>query len=76
MPHILRLRNDGSVANTGWFKIGTKYTPTDIQSIQDPAGANTGVLLTSIPSPFARMHLLKPLLIWSIPQTTMGFPMV
>lgn len=59
MAHILRLRNDGPVANSGWFPIGTKYTPTDIQSIRDPAGANTGVLLTSIPSPFARMHLFE-----------------
>jgi hypothetical protein len=59
MPHILRLRKDGPVANTGWFVTGTKYTSTDVQSINDPAGANTGVLLTSIPSPFARMHLFE-----------------
>ena len=57
MPHILRARTTGPINQTGWFNIGDTYSAADIATIEDQNGANTSVLLTSIPSPFARIHL-------------------
>lgn len=58
MAKVLRLHNSGNNALQGWAN-STQYTTNIIDSIQDPAGANAKKEITSIPSPFARMDLVK-----------------
>ena len=58
MAKVLRLHNGAADTIGNWdtsVKIGTKA----IDSIADPIGANDKHEITSIPSPFARMDLVK-----------------
>lgn len=58
MAKVLRLHNAGSNAIGGWGN-SNQYNSTIINSITDPAGATAAREITSIPSPFARMDLVK-----------------
>jgi len=58
MAKVFRLHNSGSDAIGGWG-ISTQYNSAIINSITDPAGATASREITSIPSPFARMDLVK-----------------
>ena len=58
MAIIFRLHTAGSNTITGWG-ISNQYNSTIINSMQDPAGATSTREITSIPSPFARMDLVK-----------------
>ena len=57
MAKVLRLHKGAADTIGNWDtpKIGTKA----IDSIADPIGANDKHEITSIPSPFARMDLVK-----------------
>lgn len=56
---VLRLYEGGSEPSDDWHKINNPYGPNDIAKIKDPAGANDRNEITSIPSPFARIHLFE-----------------
>ena len=58
MAKVFRLHNAGSDAIGGWGN-SNQYNSTIINSITDPAGATATREITSIPSPFARMDLVK-----------------
>ena len=58
MAKVFRLHTAGSDAIGGWGN-SNKYNSTIINSIVDPAGATATREITSIPSPFARMDLVK-----------------
>lgn len=58
MAKVLRLHNSGSDTIMGW-STSNQYNATIINSITDPAGATPTKEITSIPSPFARMDLVK-----------------
>lgn len=58
MGKVFRLHSQGSNNLAGWEN-SAKYTDTVINSIDDPAGANAYQEITSIPTPFARMDLVK-----------------
>lgn len=58
MAKIFRLHNAGSDTIGGWGN-SNQYNSTIINSITDPAGATATREITSIPSPFARMDLVK-----------------
>lgn len=58
MAKVFRLHDAGSDAIGGWGN-STQYNSTIINSITDPAGATATREITSIPSPFARMDLVK-----------------
>lgn len=54
------LRKNGTGRLQGWDHIGNSpYGKTDIETIKDPAGETASIEITSIPSPFARMDLVK-----------------
>jgi hypothetical protein len=57
MPEILRLF-DGPSDYTDWKAVSTGYSLNDIEKIKDPA-SGTMKEVTSIPSPFARLHLFE-----------------
>lgn len=58
MAKVFRLHDAGSDAILGWGN-STQYNSTIINNITDPAGATATREITSIPSPFARMDLVK-----------------
>lgn len=58
MAKVLRLHNAGNDAIGGWGN-SSQYNSQIINSIVDPAGATASKEITSIPSPFARMDLVK-----------------
>ena len=58
MTKVFRLHNAGSDTIGGWGH-SAQYNSTVINSITDPAGATATREITSIPSPFARMDLVK-----------------
>lgn len=58
MVKVFRLHNVGADTIGGWGN-STQYNSTIINSITDPAGATATREITSIPSPFARMDLVK-----------------
>ncbi len=58
MAKVFRLHNAGSDTIGGWGN-SNQYNSTIINSITDPAGATAAREITSIPSPFARMDLVK-----------------
>ncbi len=58
MSRIFRLHNNGLDGFGGWG-VTTQYNGPIINSIEDPAGATATNEITSIPSPFARMDLVK-----------------
>lgn len=58
MAKVFRLHDAGSDAINGWGN-SNQYNSTIINGITDPAGATATREITSIPSPFARMDLVK-----------------
>lgn len=58
MSYIFRLHNEGNNAITDWG-ISTKIGSSIIDQIQDPNGESAKREITSIPSPFARIDLVK-----------------
>jgi len=58
MAKVFRLHNAGADAIGGWGN-STQYNTNIINGITDPAGATATREITSIPSPFARMDLVK-----------------
>lgn len=58
MGKVFRLHNAGIDNINGWGHSG-KYNADIINNITDPAGATATKEITSIPSPFARMDLVK-----------------
>ena len=52
------LLHKDSASQDGWHKINSLNTE-DIKSIKDPEGENNKKEITSIPSPFARIHLME-----------------
>ncbi|HSI91709.1 MAG TPA: hypothetical protein VK927_11365, partial [Adhaeribacter sp.] len=57
MPKVLRLHQLGLNVE-GWQQTN-QLTSTEIKDIPDGAGAKATKLSTSIPTPFARMHLFE-----------------
>lgn len=58
MAYVFRLQNEGSNTLEGWQPT-QKYNNNEIDSIVDPTGGSAKKPITSIPSPFARMNLVK-----------------
>ncbi|MCI6523018.1 MAG: hypothetical protein MR448_06260 [Parabacteroides sp.] len=58
MAKVLRLHKGSKDTINGWA-ISTKIGSKAIDSIEDPVGANDNYEITSIPSPFARIDLVK-----------------
>lgn len=56
-PEILRL-HEAPATNIHWHETG-QITELQIESIKDPAVAHHSIPVTSIPSPFARIHLVE-----------------
>lgn len=58
MSYIFRLHKEGNNTINGWENSG-KYGTSIIDQIQDPNGDSAKREITSIPSPFARIDLVK-----------------
>ena len=58
MPKVLRLHNNGSQQIQGWQKTAP-ITSTEINTVTDPTGSKARNVAVSIPTPFARMHLME-----------------
>lgn len=58
MSKIFRLQSQGSQTITGWGD-SQKYSTNAINQIVDPNGSSAAKEITSIPSPFARIELVK-----------------
>jgi hypothetical protein len=58
MSYIFRLHNEGNNALNDWGN-SSKYAKNVIDQIQDPNGESAKREITSIPSPFARIDLVK-----------------
>lgn len=59
MSKIFRLHNGATENIEHWQQIDSHLSDNFINSIEDPAGANVATQITSIPSPFARMDLIR-----------------
>lgn len=59
MAYIFRLQKDGSKNTINGWKSSSIYGVSAIGKIEDPNGASAKKQITSIPSPFARMDLVK-----------------
>ena len=59
MGKVFRLHNNGQNNLAHWANCGVPYGDAVIDAIQDPAGGTAKKEITSIPSPFARLSLLK-----------------
>lgn len=60
MSKVFRLYKEGNNAYTNWNETpGFPYNSTARDSIWDPDGASAKNEITSIPSPFARIDLVK-----------------
>lgn len=59
MSKIFRLHTGATETIEHWTSINTHLSDDFINSIEDPAGANVAMQITSIPSPFARMDLIR-----------------
>ncbi|MBU6120725.1 hypothetical protein [Hymenobacter siberiensis] len=60
MAHVLRLHPTGANDHEGWGQTGTgSLSKEDIAGMLDPDGGQTSRVAVAIPSPFARMHLVK-----------------
>ncbi|WNJ20050.1 cell division protein FtsA [Pontibacter sp. G13] len=55
---VLRLFK-GSDTGEDWHPRNSAYSPNEINKIKDPEGSNPNKEITSIPSPFARIHLFE-----------------
>lgn len=58
MAHVFRLQKEGKNTIAGW-QTSSKYSTQAIEQIKDPNGASAKKQITSIPSPFARIDLVK-----------------
>ena len=58
MAHVFRIQAEGKNTIEGW-QGSAKYSTTAIEQIKDPNGASAQKQITSIPSPFARIDLIK-----------------
>lgn len=59
MSKVLRLQDTGFSNNLEGWAVSAKYSTNAINQISDPNGASASKQITSIPSPFARMDLVK-----------------
>ena len=59
MSKIFRLHKGGADTIVDWAPINGHLSDTFIKTIDDPAGENSKKQITSIPSPFARMDLVR-----------------
>ena len=60
MAHIFRLYKGGTTSFTDWYgSPAYPYNSTNRDTIEDPNGASAIHEITSIPSPFARIDLVK-----------------
>jgi hypothetical protein len=59
MGKVFRLHDNGQSNLAHWADCGIPYGDAVIDAIQDPAGGTAKKEITSIPSPFARLSLLK-----------------
>lgn len=59
MSKVLRLQETGFSNNIEGWAVSAKYSTDAIDQISDPNGASASKQITSIPSPFARMDLVK-----------------
>lgn len=60
MSKVFRLYKDGAETYEGWNDSPTfPYNATNRDTIEDPDGASAKNEITSIPSPFARIDLIK-----------------
>lgn len=59
MSKIFRLHTGTTQNIEHWKQLPSYIDHTTIDTIQDPAGLNSQTQITSIPSPFARMDLIK-----------------
>lgn len=59
MSKIFRLHSGASETIEHWQQINGHLSDNFINSIEDPAGLNITTQITSIPSPFARMDLIR-----------------
>jgi hypothetical protein len=59
MSKIFRLHSGASENIEHWQEISSPLTSEYIDSINDPSGLNANTQITSIPTPFARMDLVK-----------------
>jgi len=58
MPKVFRLHDKGKQQIEGWQQ-SSQVTHIEINDITDPTGAKASKIVTSIPTPFARMHLFE-----------------
>ena len=58
MPKVFRLHDKGKQQIEGWQQ-SSQITHIEINDITDPTGAKASKIVTSIPTPFARMHLFE-----------------
>ena len=59
MSKIFRLHSGAAENIEHWQQINNHISDRTIDTIQDPAGSNIATQITSIPSPFARMDLIR-----------------
>lgn len=59
MSKIFRLHSGASENIEHWQEISSHLSDNYINSIEDPAGSSASTQITSIPSPFARMDLVR-----------------
>ena len=59
MAYIFRLHRNGTNINTDWSATNDRYGKNVIEHIKEPNENNTTRQITSIPSPFARIDLIK-----------------
>jgi hypothetical protein len=50
---------DGTNTGDDWHSCSSHYSNNDIELIEDPSGATDKKQITSIPSPFARIHIVE-----------------
>lgn len=63
MSKVFRLYKEGTSTYTGWNETPSfPYNSANRDTIDDPDGASAKNEITSIPSPFARIDLVKQLL--------------
>ena len=58
MAHVFRLHTGGMNTLNGW-DASTKYDQEVIKNIQDPSGATAKLPITSVPTPFASLELVR-----------------
>jgi len=64
MSKVFRHHTIAAANNMNGWGLSTEYNSAIINDMQDPAGASASAEITSIPSPFARMALVKAAFGW------------